>query len=304
MTKVRPYLLPRPGRVQTTGWYWLDQQAKIKLPEIITTWDPGTVLRCQNIIVLHVSGVFKDCGLGDDAALRITAVWSSPGTKLTGTGSSVLIEHSTGKRQFEVSVTVPGYEIAHDVTVGVKLTLESCGGNFSAIAPRLRGMVLWEDAYRVRVEGSGSRFPIEAIDFSETPLGPRTASWRLQFVDEDLRAHPMSGMQLFLNAGNVRLGQILTDSEDAEKRSILLDTIKYDVAMSIVARALNSDEFIEEPGNFGVDTIASVARHILSLMNPHKGLEVFAIELKERPDKFKADLQAALSLFALKERTG
>ena len=166
--KTYPYLRPSPELIKAD--IWRDEDGvDLNISDKIKSWDPVTIINAQRHIDVNVSEIMETCKLKKDAKLQLQVIQYSSCTiirqQCSGPFPSEIItaDHSGN---IELRIAVPGQELARDLRLITRLTLHDNGTTESRIAPRLPGSILWEETDTYAIEGSGSLFPIEQIEFT------------------------------------------------------------------------------------------------------------------------------------------
>jgi hypothetical protein len=111
------------------------------------------------------------------------------------------------------------------------------------------------------LEGIGTQFPTDTIDFKAAGLAPN-AGWQFKIDLSDPEARFMSAARLTLNSGHPAIVRLLAGSRDAGSEQ-LLRTLNWDITRKMVQAALACDDV----GGLEIDpddtTVAGVLRNLL-----------------------------------------
>src|SRR5699024_10385738 len=135
--------------------------------------------------------------LAQDAELRLSTVWQSSSTAMRGHGAQYDFSLRFNKKHVEdvtLQFEINGPMIGGLLTVETMLILIDPGYTASPLAPKSTGSILWQQPHTTSLEGIGTRFPVEVIDFSSTNWLPSDASWHLSWERNDLHSTALGNM--------------------------------------------------------------------------------------------------------------
>lgn len=294
--KTFPYVLPQPEHIRTIEWLQRTGDEDVPLQEILLHWDPGTVLQLSVKGEANVVGIRNDCRLAPDDPLRVAILWHSLGTNLRGCGSYVDLGGTHSSVPFNLTLTLPGELLADRVRVEVQLILAGPGKSSFQLSPRRPGTILWREEKMIILEGLGSRFPIELIDFAESSWLPEHASWFLDWDDSDLEQMALRSMRLFLNARNARVRRAATESLPIDET--IREIIQFDVGRTMIIGTLENEAFAQNPDYPYVDgSVGSYARRLIRTLFPNENWEGIMHLYRQNRSRFECELQARFRLF-------
>lgn len=271
-------------------WHLIGPQRGL-LPVCLPEWDPATDISLSRTLRLDVAAIWGACSLAADDALLIVAEWTSEGTNLKGYVRSEPISFST-EAIVNLVLDIKGKNLAHAVVVRCRLVL--LPGSYpreSPLAPSLHGSVLWNDEHRLVLEGEGSRFPMEQIDFASLPGIPLGASWHLDWSPLDPEMPLSAAMRLYLNSRHVHVIQAVAASEPTEEQLMLRKTILWDVARQLVVGMLDNPDFTV--GGHGEGTLGRAVSVMLQIHIPGETASGLRSLKESRPAVFESVLQSA-----------
>jgi hypothetical protein len=149
----------------------------------------------------------------------------------------------------------------------------------------------------VALEGGSSRFPVAAIDFSNSPRFPDQASWALEWNSEQLDAPVLGDLRLVVNSVDETLLNALRSGVADAKSAVIRSFVMYDVARALVDRALENDRFVDNPEIFDEGSIGRMLFELLSTCWPGVPVKTLASRKREDPARLEAELQAHLRVF-------
>ncbi len=294
--KAFPYILPQPEHIRAVEWLQRVGDEDVPLQEILPHWDPGTMLQLSVKIEVNVGRIRSNCRLAPDDLLRAVVVWHSPGTNLRGCGSCLELEETNSLVPFNLTLTVPGELLADRVRVEAQLILAGYGKSSFQLSPRRPGSILWREEKMIILEGLGSRFPIELIDFAESSWLPENASWFLDWDDSDLEQMALRSMRLFLNARNVRVRRAVAESLPMDEP--IREIIQFDVGRTMIIGALENETFARNPEYSFIDgSVGSYIRRLIRILFPNENWDGIINLYRQNRFRFECELQARFKLF-------
>jgi hypothetical protein len=155
------------------------------------------------------------------------------------------------------------------------------------------GSILWEDAQEVVLEGAGGRFPMEAINFSESDWQlPDRAAWRLEW-GEDFELPVLGGLHLRLNLDHPKVKMLIEHPEHAESK-VLSAAMFYDVGRQLIYAALRDSAFVERENAWPKDSVGAVVNRLMKTNFRGESARSLAEKMKQRPEWFEAFVQSGL----------
>ncbi|WP_234809593.1 hypothetical protein [Mycolicibacterium tusciae] len=255
-------------------------------------WDPFTDLELIRTVEVDLDVVREACSLGRDASFAITAAWSSTTTRLGGSGRVVELGTEEGAVRVTLELAIPGAMIGGRLNLGTRLVLRSTGDDASPISPRRPGTILWVETSQVALEGGASRFPITAVDFSQTLHYPDNAAWALDWNPDDLEAPVLGGLRLIVNSCHDVLPDLLRSGSADSRTHAVRSFVMFDVARALVLGALGNDRFVESPGAFEEDSVGRMLSDLIATCWPGVPVATLRSRSLDESPRFNAELQA------------
>ena len=142
-------------------------------------------------------------------------------------------------RRFDLAVDIQ----LNGAALGGRLTLETllvvtAPRPLDRLAPQHPGSIIWRDSSWTDLEGVGTQFPTDTLDFKAVGLDP-DAGWQFRIDLSDPEARFMSSARLTLNSGHAAIVRLLAGAKD-EGTEQLLRTLNWDVTRQMVLRGLGS----------------------------------------------------------------
>ncbi len=288
-----PYLLPSDDCVSARAWM---TEHGVALEDRLEHWDPFTDLALVRTVEIDLDRVRSACQLGPDSAFAIAVSWHASRTRLAGTAQPVELGTLDGHVRAPIAIAVPGTAAGGRLDLRNQLILRHAGSEPSPISPRRTGAILWSDETRVVLEGGAARFPVTVADFAGIPGLPDKGSWALEWDADDLEAPVSGGLRLLINAADEALvGAVRSGSSDA-RASLVRSFVTFDVARSLVHRALASDQFIADPESFEDGSVGRMLFELFAMCWPGVPLRTLRSRTIDDAPRLDAELQARLGI--------
>ena len=147
----------------------------------------------------------------------------------------------------------------------------------------------------MRVEGFGSRFPMEFADFSEHGYPPN-AGWRL-YWKKDFHAQVMGSVCLLINRQHERLRGIVSGAVHDPQAPAILEAMHFAVARELIVGGLDNDDFVEETQEFPKGSIGEAIRLLIRRVFGNEEADAVRQTYRNDPNRFDCQLQHVLKLF-------
>jgi hypothetical protein len=289
-----PFLRIDPTAIDARPW--VDVATGRPVPATgMDGWDASVDLDLER----HLRGDVRACragaGLGDAARIVCSATWHCPATTVRGFGSR--IEMTTDSQDLVLSLHVPGRELAGSLDVRTLILLLEGDTDDPPLSARVPGSVLWEDSHRVPLEGQGSRFPMEWLDFGSAGWLPAGAGWYLEWSADEPSAPALGSIRLYLNESHAAIRAAVSARPPDPEQQVIRETMQFDVARMLVLGALRADPEAwdtagEEPG-----TVATVVNRLIRVVFPTETLPGLRNRYAVAPDRLEVRMQDGLRLF-------
>lgn len=284
-----PYLLPLDSAVRAHPWITPDGS---QVSDRMDHWDPFTDLELLRIIEVDLDAVRDDCQLPGDAAFALVPSWFSNRTRIAGPGAVVELGQLPGVIKTSLSVKVPGADVGGWVSLRTRLVVRHLGEITSPLSARRLCSILWNDEFRIILEGAAARFPTTAVDFKTSPHYPDTAAWLLEWDHNDLDAPVLGGMRLLVNSGHEPMPSLLRSGSADPRAPMLRSFVTFDIARELVTTALGNDQFVREPERFDDGTIGRMIFELITLCWPGAQLSALRARFENDFSRVSAELQA------------
>ena len=296
MTRIESTPFLRVGAARVVPGAWTDVRTGRTIPAGgIEGWDPSMDLEVEREVLIDLDGARADAGMTDADRLVCAAVWHCPVTTLRGAGSR--IDLGTGDTVQRVRLAIPGAELAGRVNLRTLVALGTGGAANRPLVAIIPGSVLWEDSSVIPLEGRGSRFPMEWLEFGSAGWLPEGAGWYLEWSPDEPEAPALGAVRLYLNEGHATVRAAVTANPPEPHQQVIRDAIEFDVARSLILGALRADpepwdQAAGEPGS-----VASVVNRLLRVVFPTETLEGLRGRYSATPQRLEVKIQDGLRLF-------
>jgi hypothetical protein len=282
-----PYCPLDPGVVTAEPWTTL---AGDELPQRLVDWDPATSLHLFRDLELRTADARRGSRLSEGGRLGVLPLARSDRTGLRIAGTMVVVDIDEDVQRVAIALHLRGDAVGGILTLTTTVvSLEDHPRD--PLAPQLPGSELWHDDVRCDLEGAAPRFPVSTVDFREIPTLEPDAAWTLDWRPTDLSDPVLGAVRLLVNSGNPRIAAAVISGSTEPGADILRAAIQHDVARSLILSALDTAEFVEDPGQF---PDGSIGRAILDLLSLHwtDDVPTLAARAGEHPRRFDMELQA------------
>jgi len=269
------------------------------LPDFLADWDPNTAVRVRFEAILDAAGIREDCELAEGDTLGFGLSWYSPGTTLRERGPVQVLQGWRERYEVGQDLEIPGGLLASQVTVIASLFLATAtGGRRSQVAPSIPGSLLWSDERRTVLEGLGSRFPMELVDFASVPWLPSRAAWFLDWEPEAPENLLLRSVRLMINTANAKVASAVSTQDLLSEEAVAIrSAIYFDVGCTLILGMLRSDEFVDGYRDLPRGTVGAHVAALLAITFPGESVEALRAAARERSAHFAARLQERLGLF-------
>lgn len=288
------FLQPRADRIATGPWLLSAAGTdEVEDPHSLPDWDYSTLVRVERRLYVDVQGVLDDCGLREDSELRAVLTWHSTWTGLRGAGAAIRITDGGNVLQ----VAVPGELLGGQLNLEVRLVLGRKAHRIDELAPLRPGSTLWSDSTRVRLEGSGTRFPVVPVPFSQTGLaGGRRGLWCLSLEASDLADSALGSIRLYLNSEHQAVQRLL-EVPDSPESQMLAAYLQFDVTRQLVLYTLRNEDLLLDVA-YDAGSVGDLMSSLLVRLYPDRDLGTVRGDWRTNPGEFESELQARAGLLS------
>lgn len=287
------FLRPHPDRVHPGVWEFLSGGVWADLPQAVPRWDYATELTFQRRLEIDEDGIRTDCQLPASAVLGVAVTWHATGTNHRGAFPSVDIRNGVSA----MMATLPGGELGGQLHLRTAVILLEDVKEAGPLSPRRAGSILWTDIISTHLEGEGSMFPTEEIDFGRAGIAPATAAWYLDWNPVELHVATLGSVRLYINSGHEQVRRAAATPNADAVSSAITSAMLYDLFRQLIEGALDNEDFDDNAG-YAPGTIGATLRTALRMAFGREPAEtVRALRRTSRSD-FEARIQAASAIFS------
>lgn len=259
-----PFRTPPLDAVSHGEWLLKSPNGDVPLPKEVPHWDYQTVLELVAPVSVDRRTVTEACRLDFDSGLAVLVMARSNHTNVEIVATRLDLPMAE-RFDLAVEITLAG------AALGGRLTLETLlvvtvPRPRDRLAPQHPGSIIWRSNSWTDLEGVGTQFPTDTLDFSSVGLDPE-AGWQFKIDLSDPDARFMSAARLTLNSGHAAIQRLLSGAKD-EGTDQLLRTLHWDVTRQMVQAALEWDEVIGLEVDPETTTTAGVLRNLLGRIWP------------------------------------
>ncbi|MFE9171564.1 hypothetical protein ACFYNZ_18905 [Streptomyces kebangsaanensis] len=270
------------------------EDGEVALPEALPDWDYQLDLHLRRRVQVDIDRTRRQCDLPAEAALSISAVWTSTGSNLSGPAQQIRLAES-GMPTVELDFQLRGSDLGGLLLLNTALVLAERRGDARPASPRRAGSILWSDRATLRLQGDAPQFPMAVIDFARTSF-PDDAAWHLQ-ISGGLEHATMGALLLLINERNsVTATAFQNAGKPRPVDRIVLSAVYADAARIMMEHALAHDEFTED-ADFPDGSLGATLLSLCDRLFPGQSITDIRLRQRQSPALFASDLQAAVKIF-------
>lgn len=245
---------------------------------VVHEWTVGAPVRIRGHVDMgpDPEALLVDLGL-DEGQLTSSVLWYATGTRRSGVIHEV--PGSVGHIEGVVDDPIDG-----ELRLRVVITVLG-GQSEDPFAPVHDGTIVWEATERFYLSGGRARFPMVAVSFSETGLGPRGALWKLSVDLSDLEGDSSAALQLLINEDHPRREELLR-----AQRSDLLSVLEWDIRRHVIETLLDDEDVAQIP-DVPEGTVGSFARQCLVVALGTHDLDAARTARRLDRSRFETDIR-------------
>ena len=260
----------------------------------IVDWDREVPLEVRSEIRIDPDVIRDECGLDARAPIALIGTWHATATNVRRIGMHLEVDQpSTRTIGFVIDPAVA----AGTVRLSRSVVLARDHEARHPLAARRAGAILWRERPRaatsLELHSTAEHFSIEAVDFAELATVETDAAWLLDVDLSEPDRDASAALRLVANIGHPAVDQLL-GAESAEQRRLIESVLRWDVARTVIERALEHQRFVDGYGEFAPGTVGGVAQRLLQLHLPDVGIDELAAMRRHAPERLDALLQGRL----------
>ena len=285
---IPPFLVAPDTTVEFSGWKLIAPDGDIPLPTELDDWDYQTTLNLVASVSVDRGDLLAACELDAESQLSLLVTAHSNSTRTTEQFCLETLPLGDGF-DLQVRAAIPGEEFGGRLTIDTFLLVAE-PRPMSRLAPQHPGSIIWRTRQSTLLQGVGSQFPTDAIDFRLFPLLDSRAGWKFEVDMADLEAPFLAAARLKINAGDATMLSVLngaTDVRSADIRRLL----KWDITRQMVFLALGVEDVLSLEFNPTASTVGGVLRNVLQQVWPKESTTTLKNWMQETPSRIEMGLQ-------------
>jgi hypothetical protein len=282
-----PFLTPPAAAISHGEWLLRSADGDSPLPKEVPHWDYQTVLELAAPVSVDRASVTETCRLGRSSGLAVLVMARSNHTNAEFLAARLDLPMSD---TFDLAVELR----LEGVQLGGRLFLDTLvvatdPKPLDRLAPQHPGSILWRTTHWTDLEGVGTQFPTDTLDFKAAGLDP-DAGWQFKIDLADPDARFMSAARLTLNSGHPAMARLLTGAKDAGTEQ-LLRTLNWDITKQMVHAALSSDDVAGLDLDPEATSVAGVLRNLVGRVWPLESIATLRAWSRSDPARIEVHLQ-------------
>jgi hypothetical protein len=262
----------------------------------IVDWDRRAPLEVRSEMVIDPVVIRDECGLDPLAPIALISTWHASTTNARRVGVHVEVdERSTRTIGFAIDPALAGGTVR--LVRSVVLARDHQAS--SPLAAGRVGSILWREraatATCIDLQSTADSFEIDAVDFAELDTVDSDAAWLLEADLSDPHCDAPRALRLLANVAHPAVDDLL-GADEGEPQRLVESVLRWDVARTVVHRALEQQQFHDGYGDFSPGTVGGVAQRLLQLHVPDVGIGELVAMRREAPDRLDALLQGRLRM--------
>lgn len=195
--RLYPHRMADGGSVSWHSWWIECDGSRLILSSALTGWDYDSEETVGISVDLNEEALLKSTGLPSVDELEILAMADCPMVQQRFVAREPLAGYQSGTT-IETQLRLPRGHVAGSISLSAHLVLARTSQPRDHQVAYLRGARIHSSVpFTLHLEGSGGRFPTEAVPFSE--LGFGSAPWSTACAYDQLSDSFMGGIRLLIN---------------------------------------------------------------------------------------------------------
>ncbi len=259
-----PFLTPQDSAVNHGDWLLRSPEGDDPLPKEIPHWDYQTILEIAAPVSVDRRAVTEACHLDRTSGLAILVMAKSSHTNAEIVAARLDLPMAD-TFDLAVELRLEGLELGGRLTLTTLLVVTD-PRPLDRLAPQHPGSIVWRTSHFTDLEGVGTQFPTDTMDFKSAGLDA-DAAWQFRVDLSDPEARFMAAARLTLNSAHPAITMLLAGAKNPGTEQ-LLRTLNWDVTRQMVFAALNSEDVAGLEPDPDAVSVAGVLRNLLGRIWP------------------------------------
>lgn len=285
-----PFLRAPDACILAAPWVLLEEGVPIEVEDgALAHFDYSTALSASRQVAFNLEALAEALRIeASTLVVRLCVLVGTGGARLERARRVAFSADLTaGHAAVPVEITVDSGDMSGALHITTELVLVE-GRPLSRLSPTHMGSRLWRDSFRVDLEPSLPRFPIETVSFSRMfDDGPSGALWYLDWGPADLERDFTSAVRLYLNEDNAELVEAVHQSHETIVRVIMTA-----VALQMIRTALASDAFDPDEARYAPSSVAATIHGWIGQAFPGQSIAAVRTLARHDPARFEASVAA------------
>lgn len=287
-----PFLTPPDSAISHGGWLLQSAEGDIPLPNEVPHWDYQTTLELAAPVSVDRRAVADACHLDRESGLAVLVMAKSSHTNAELLAARLDLPMAD-TFDLAVELQLDGTELGGRLTLSTLLVVTE-PRPLDRLAPQHPGSIVWRTNHWTDLEGVGTQFPTDTLDFTAVGLDP-DAGWQFRIDLSDPDARFMSAARLTLNSGHPSIVRLLGGAKDAGTAQ-LLRTLNWDITRQMVFAALDSEDVAGLDIDLDATSVAGVLRNLLGRIWPTVSTATLRQWRRTDPSRIETHLQHNVKL--------
>ena len=285
-----PFLRPAPDVVTPDSWEIHRDGNWQVLGEAVPDWDYTSTIILRRCLRVDQKAVFRECHLADGAVCGLSVMWHATGTNRRGAFTTVPIEAD----EITVGGELSGNELGDQLRLYTRLILIAADMNGDPLAPWRIGSILWQDQAAVYLEGEGSMFPVEPVDFGAAGIAV-DAAWYLEWTPDEPERATLGALRLYVNTAHEVVRRAAANPGADEETRAITSAMRWDLLRQLIQGALDSG--LNSRVDYPPGSLGETMKLALQIAFGHDDVVSVRALRSAAPSEFEARIQAASRVF-------
>jgi hypothetical protein len=255
-------------------------------------WDYQTTLQLAAPVSVDRQAVTDACHLDRASGLAVLVMARSSHTNAEVLAARLDVPMAD-TFDLAVELQLDGTELGGRLTLSTLLVVTE-PSPLDRLAPQQAGSIIWRTSHWTDLEGVGTQFPTDTIDFAAAGLDP-DAGWQFRIDLSEPDARFMSAARLTLNSAHPAIVRLLAGAKDPGTEQ-LLRTLNWDITRQMVFAGLDSGDVVGLDIDHDATSVAGVVRNLLGRIWPTVSTATLRQWQQTDPSRIEVHLQHNVKL--------